>query len=126
MFFGFVRPQKPRPAAPTLQDTEAAENTVDVDVEHLLLGESAGGDSIPDVPLPDLPHLDVLLPDVPLPDVPRTDVPLPDVPLLEGRPDGSLGEELTSSRIAEEACVWVRVGFLSCEFHLLKSIHLRH
>jgi len=73
-----VTPQKPRPAALTLREAEAAGNTSDVDVEQQLLGESAGGDSLPDVPLPD----------VPLPDV-----PLPDVPLGEGRPDDSVGEE---------------------------------
>jgi hypothetical protein len=75
--------QKPRPAAPTLREAEAAGNTSDVNVELQLLGESAGGDSLPDVPLTD----------VPLPDVPLPYVPLPDVPLPEERPDGSVGEE---------------------------------
>jgi len=88
-----VTPQKPRPAAPTLQEAEAARNTLDVDVEQQLLGELAGGDSLPDVPLPDVLLPDVSLPDVPLPDVPLPDVPLPDVPLPEARPDGSVGEE---------------------------------
>jgi hypothetical protein len=92
-FLGLVTPQKPRPAAPTLREAEAAGNTSDVDVEQQLLGESAGGDSLPDVPLPDVPLPDVPLPDVPLPDVPLPDVPLPDVPLPEARPDGSVGEE---------------------------------
>jgi len=68
-----VTPQKPRPAAQTLREAEAAGNTPDVDVEQQLLGESAGGDSLPDVPLPD--------------------VPLPDVPIPEARPDDSVGEE---------------------------------
>jgi len=77
-FLGPVTLQKPRPAAPTLREAEAAGNTLDVDVDLQLLGESAGGDSLPAVPLPD-----VLLLDVPLPDV-----PLPDVPLPEARPDG--------------------------------------
>ena len=76
-------PQKPRPAAPTLREAEAAGNTSDVDVEQQLLGASGGEDGIPDGPLPDVP-----LPDVPLPDVPNPDVPLP-----EARPDGSVGEE---------------------------------
>ena len=80
---GLVTPQKPHPAAPTLQEAEASGNIWDVDVEQQLLGESAGGDSIPDVRLLDIP-----LPDVRLPDV-----PLPDVPLPEARPDGSVGEK---------------------------------
>jgi len=88
-----VTPQKPRPAAPTLREAEAAGNTSDVDVEQQLLGESAGGDGHPDGPLPDVLLPDVPLPDVPLPDVPLPDVPLPDVPLPEARPDGSVGEE---------------------------------
>jgi len=88
-----VTPQKPRPAAPTLREAEAAGNTSDVDVEQQLLGESPGGDSLPDVPLPDVTLPDVPLPHVPLPDVPLLDVPLPDVPLPEVRPDGLVGEE---------------------------------
>jgi len=71
-------PQKPRPAAPTLREAEAAGNISDVDVEQQLLSESAGGDSLPDVRLPDVSLPDVRLPDVPLP---------------EARPYGSLGEE---------------------------------
>ena len=85
---GLVMPQKPRPAAPTLRDAEAAGNTSDVDVDQQLPGESADGDSLYYVPLPDVP-----LADVPLPDVPLPDVPLPDVPLPEARPDGSVGKE---------------------------------
>jgi len=65
---GLVKPQKPRPAVPTQREAEAARNTSDVDVDQQLLIESAGGDSLPDVPLPD-------------------------VPLPEARPDGSVGEE---------------------------------
>ena len=57
----------------SLRQAEAAGNTFDVDVDHQLLGESAGGDSLPDVPLPD--------------------VPLPDVSLPEVRQDYSVGEE---------------------------------
>ena len=78
-----MTPQKPRPAAPTLREADAAGNISDDDVEQQLLGKSAGGDSLPDVRLPD----------VPLPDFPLPDVPLPDVPLPEARPDGSVGEE---------------------------------
>jgi len=43
-----------------------------VDADQQLLGESAGGNSLTDIPL--------------------RDVPLPDVPLPEVRPDGSVGE----------------------------------
>ena len=73
-----MTPQKPRPAAPTLREAEAAGNTSDVDVDQQQHGELAGGDSLPNVPLPD----------VPLPDV-----PLPNDHLLEAHPDGSVGEE---------------------------------
>jgi hypothetical protein len=106
-------PRKPRPAAPALQEAEAAGNTSDVDVAQQLLAESASGDGLPDSPHPDvhLPHVplpdvhlqDVPLPDDPLPDVPLPDVPLPDVPLpevvlpdvphTEARRDGSVDEE---------------------------------
>jgi len=113
-FLGLLTPQKPRPAGPTLWEAAAAGNTSDVDVEHQVLGESARGDSLPDVPILDVPLLDVPLPDVPLRDVPLRDVPLPEVRL-----QASVGEEWTSPRVAEKACVWVRVGFLSCEFPLL-------
>jgi len=60
---GVVTPQQPRPAAPTLREAEAAGSTSDVDVDQQLLGQSAGGNSLPDVPLP------------------------------QARPDGSIGEE---------------------------------
>jgi len=98
---GLVTPQKPRPAVPTLREAEVAGNTsdvdVDVDVDQQLQIESAGGDSLPDVPLPN-------------------------VPLPEARPDGSVGEEWTSPRVAEEAMVVAfRLGSgscLSCSFPL--------
>jgi len=112
--FGLVTPQKLGPAAPTLREAEAARNAADVDVGQQLLGESAGGDGLPDGPLPDVPLLDVALPDVPLPDV-----PVPDVPLPEARLDGSVGKESTSPQVAEGACVWDIVMFLSCEFPLV-------
>jgi len=118
-FLGLVTLQKPRPAVPPLREAEAAGNTSDVDMEQQLLGESAGGDSLPDVPLLDVPLPDVPLPDVPLPDVSLPDVPLPAVPLPEAHLDGSVGEEWTSPRVADQACVRVSVGFLSCEFPLL-------
>jgi hypothetical protein len=87
-YLGLVMPQNPRPVAPTLREAEAAGNTSDVDVEQQLLGESAGGDTLPDVRLPDVPLLDVPLQDVPFPDGPLLHVPHP-----EARPDGSAGEE---------------------------------
>jgi hypothetical protein len=93
VFLGLVPPQKPRPAAPTLREAEAAKNTSDVDVEQQRLGESAGGDSLPDVSLPDVPLPDVPLPDVPLPDVPLPNASLPNVPVPEARSEGSVGEE---------------------------------
>ena len=72
------------------EEEEEEEEEEDVDVDQQLLGESAGGDSIPNTPLPDIP-----LPNVPLPNVPRP----------EACPVGSVGEEWTSPRIAEEAMV---------------------
>jgi len=68
-----VTPQKLCQAAHTLREAEAARNTSDVDVEQQLLGESAGGDSPPNVP--------------------HWNVPLPDVTVPEARPDGSVGEK---------------------------------
>jgi hypothetical protein len=83
---------------------------VDVDVDQQLLIESAGGDSLPNVPL--------------------SKVPLPNVPLPEAHADGSVGEESTSPRVAEEAMfVAFRLGSgscLSCSFPLYQSIYLRH
>jgi hypothetical protein len=52
---GLVMRQQPRQAVPTLREAEAAGNTSDVDVDQQLLIESAGGDSLPNVPLPDVP-----------------------------------------------------------------------
>ena len=67
-----VTPQEPRPAVPTLPESEAAGNTsdvdVDVDVDQQLQIESAGGDSL-------------------------ANVPLHNVPLPEALPDCSVGEE---------------------------------
>jgi hypothetical protein len=68
-------PEKPRSAVPTEVEAEAAGKTSDVDVAQQLLIESAGGDSLPDVPLPG------------------------------ARPAGSAGEEETSLRVAEGAMV---------------------
>jgi hypothetical protein len=38
-FLRLVTPQKPRPAAPTLREAEAARNTSQVDLKQQLLGE---------------------------------------------------------------------------------------
>jgi len=77
---GLVTPQKPRPVVPTLREAEAAGNTSDVDVNQQLLIESAGGDSLPDIPLPD-------------------------IPLPPACPDSSVSEEWTGPRVAEEVMV---------------------
>jgi len=65
--FGACEAQKPRPAAPTLQQFEASGNTTDVDVELQLLRELAGANSVHDVHHPDVPLADVPLSDVRLP-----------------------------------------------------------
>ena len=54
-----VTPRKPHLVVPTLRDAEAAGITMDVDVGQQLLGNSPCGDSLTDVPLPN-----VSLPDV--------------------------------------------------------------
>ena len=95
-FVGLVTPQKPRPVAPTLREVELAGNTSDLDVGQQQLRESAGGDSLPDVPLPTVPLQDVLFPYVPLPDA---------------RPDVSVGEEQMIPHGTEELRVRGRVGF---------------
>ena len=89
-FLRFLTPQKSCPVTPTLQEAEAAGITLDVDVDQLLLGHSAAGDSLPDVPLPY-------------------------VHLPEAHPDGSGGEEWTSPRVAEEALIVAfGLGSASC------------
>jgi len=55
-FLGLVRPQKPRLAVPTLRDAEAAGDSTDLDPYQQLLSETAGGDSLHNVPLPDVPR----------------------------------------------------------------------
>jgi hypothetical protein len=88
---GLVTAQNSRPAVPTLQEPEAAGNTlhlnadvdVDVDGDQQLLIELVVGDSLCDCPVPDVP-----LPDLHLPDVLRLDVPPP-----EQCVDGLVGEE---------------------------------
>ena len=65
---GLVTPRNPRPVDPTLREAEAAGNSSDMDLDKQLLRESAGGDSLTDVPFPDItlrdfPHHEVLLDD---------------------------------------------------------------
>jgi len=104
---GPVTPQKPRPAVPTLGDADAAGNTSDVDVDQQLPIESAGGDSLPDVTLCNVPHPDVHLCDAPLP---------------EARPDGSVGEEWLSPHVAEGVMVVLfGSGSGSCHVRFLCS-----
>jgi hypothetical protein len=57
-------PPKPRPAEPSLIEANAAGTTSDVDVDQQVQGESACGDSLPDVPLPGIPLPDVALPEM--------------------------------------------------------------
>jgi len=57
--------------------------------------QSAGGDCLSEVPLPAVPLRHVAIPDVAPPDV-----ALPNVPQPEARPDGSVGKEWTSTRVA--------------------------
>ena len=66
-----------------MRDAEAAGNTADVNNDLQLLSESACGDRLADVPVPD----------VSLPDVPPPNSPLPNVPVAEGRSDVVVGEE---------------------------------
>jgi len=93
-FLGLVTPEKPRPAAPTLQEAEAAGITTDVYLDEQLLSELAGGNRLPDVP-----HLNV--------------------PLCEVRRDGLVGMEWMIPRFAEEEWIRVRVEFLFSEFRSL-------
>jgi len=71
---------------PTLQEPVAARNTSDVDADQQLIGESAGGNNLPevtvlDVAVPDIAVCDVAVSDVAVPDAPVPDVPVPDVPV---------------------------------------------
>ena len=89
----------------TVWEAEAAGNTTDVYVDLQLLGESAGDDSIPDIPCPD--------------------VPLSNDPLPEGHPDGSVGEKWTSPWMEVEAMV-VEFGLRSgsCPVHFVSTSQL--
>jgi hypothetical protein len=118
-FVGLVTPEKLSPAAPILRESKPAGNTSKFDVEQHRLSNSAGGDDLPDGPLHDVPLPDVPLATIPLPNVTLPNVPLPDVPLPQACLDGLVSGERSSPRIADEACVSVRVGFLCCDFPLL-------
>jgi hypothetical protein len=83
---------------PTLPKAEPAGNTSDVPVDQQLLFQSAGGNSVPNVSLPDVPRSVVSLP------VPR--------------PDGAVGQKLFRARIAEKAMVIVfRLRSGTCLVH---------
>jgi len=82
---GFVMTETPCTAVPNLRIAQGAGNTSDVDVDQQLLTEWAGGDSLHNVHLPKIPPADITL--------------------LEAQPDGSVGEEWTSSHISDEAMV---------------------
>ena len=51
-FLGLVMPQNRRLAVPTWREVEAAGKISPVDVNQQLRGQSAGGDSLPNVPFP--------------------------------------------------------------------------
>ena len=87
---------------PTLQEAEAARNTLDVDVDQQLLGKCTGANSLPDGPLPD--------------------VSIANAPLPESCPDGSVGEGWTSPHVPEEEKgVVFRLGSGSCLVQFLSS-----
>jgi hypothetical protein len=60
---GLLTPQKPRQAVLTQSEAAAARNNLDVDVDQQLQIESAGGDSLPDIPLPNVAVREVTLPE---------------------------------------------------------------
>jgi hypothetical protein len=78
-----MTPQKPRPAVPALRQADAARNTSNVDVDQQQVGDLAGANSLPDVPLPK----------VPLPKVTLYNFRFPNVPVPELRSVGLVGEE---------------------------------
>jgi hypothetical protein len=57
-YSGFVTLQQAHPVVPCLREAEPPGYTSDVDVAQQLLGESAGDDSLPNVPLSDVPLTD--------------------------------------------------------------------
>jgi len=96
-FLGFVMPQKPDPAVPTLVEAGTCRKTSDMNVDHQQLGELVGGDSLPDLPL--------------------SNIPLPVLHL-----EGSVGEKRTSIHLAEEVkVVKFGVGLGSCLVRVLGS-----
>jgi len=100
---GHLTSQKPQMAVPILWQAKAAGDTTEVDVDQQLLGEPAGGGSLPDV------HLC----NVPLPNA-----KLADLAPSEPRPDSSVGKEWFSPQVAEEAMVVAfGLGSGSCLVH---------
>jgi hypothetical protein len=84
-------------------------------VDRQLLGESAGGNSLPDDSLPDMP----------LPVISVPDSPLPDVQHPGAHPDDLVGKQQISPHIAQQVMVVAfREGSGSCLVHLLCSILL--
>jgi len=53
-FLALLTPQKPRRAVPTVREVEAAGTISDVDVDLQLLWESAGGESLTNVTVPNV------------------------------------------------------------------------
>jgi len=85
------------PGVPTLQEAEASRNNLEVDVDEQLLSKLPGGDSL-------------------------TDVPLPNVPLTEAHPGSSERKQWTIARVREEAMVVaIGLGLGSCLFCFLYS-----
>jgi len=86
----------------TLREAEPAGNTSDVEVDQQLRCESAGGESLPDVPQPDLP--------------------LPVAPLRDPHLEGSVSEVWTSPRVVKQVMdVVLGLWSVSCLVLLLCS-----
>ena len=97
-----MTPQRLHPVVPTLREAEAAGNISDADMDQHLLRESASGDSLPDVLLPD-DHF-------------------PDGHITVARLDGLVREHRMSPHIADEAMVAAfGLGSGSGLFHCLCS-----
>jgi hypothetical protein len=93
-------PHNTHPVVPTVHAAQFPRNTSVVDVTQDLLRESSGGDSLPDVAPPHIPHSEARLPEV--------------------HQDDSGGEESTSHCIEEEAIVVVLwFGSGSCHVRFL-------
>jgi hypothetical protein len=64
--------------------------------------------------VPDAALTAVALPDVALPDVSLHPVTPSKLRLLVARPHSLVGEQSMSTGVAEEVCIRVRVGYMSC------------